>query len=480
MAAGALLSRFWYKVLAVAAIYLSCQYGALRLSGAGWHKYFQPATYKNALDWSAASWEEIHQTWNLVYWDAIHYVDLALNPHCSAWYPLWPLVLKAFAPFTAPDGLRLSFIFTQSLFLLSLPLTLLAFERIIRHRAIAFLCFCLYALGPNAIFHSIGYTESLFGLLSALLLLLLYRLEETKPTPIIRGLLYASLLVTILLLNLNRPILLQTLFAVGVSLTCRFLISRRSPFPQGSLALGQGATLVLGSAIGYSLYGAFCAAQGATFLGPFQRQLEWGRTVAFRPSLLLLPRSLLMDLHGLYLPVALALLTGLLLLAYLRQPKQEQSRGASNAASKELGQSPSPHQIAVPLPRQPWAYLLLVHPLVFSLFIALARWLRPTWLAPQAVEASDANVHSVSRFSVLFCLFFALAHVGINFLANMNALYSTARHTFGSPFALVSLGVILAVVASPRLTKVTWIVAAVGLGMLVQQWFNFSGDHWLG
>jgi hypothetical protein len=439
--------RFWLKVAAVAGVYLSLQLLMLLGTGVGWQKFWvlQPVD-------------------TFQYWDAIHYADLAVNPFCSAFYPLWPALVRWVAqPDTAAAALRVGIPGSALIFLGSLPLALLTFERLIRSPNLALLAFVLYALGPNAVFQAIGYTESLFGLLSLLFLLCLHGVERGKENRITQLGLYLAIFGLSVALNLVRPILLQTGFAIAFTLIVLGLIPmalepgvRRFRWPIQPLIV---ATLIgVGSLVGYSLYGRFCLNTMGSFLGPFQAQLEWGRTFAFRPWLLLFPRSLFMDIHGLYTPALIFVALGWVLWAGLRQ-------------------RPS---LQLPLPRHPGWYVLLAHPLVFTGVMAGLNRFGQRWLISVPLPPTADLLKSLGRFPILYAIALSGIHSVINFLANSGYLYSTARHYFGTPFAFVGIGAILAAFSSPQLNRLGWVIAAMGLLWLGEQWFHYGTGRWLG
>ncbi len=218
----------------------------------------------------------------------------------------------------------------------------------------------------------------------------------------------------------------------------------------------------LGSLLGYSIYGGFCLNTMGDFLGPFQAQVAWGRTLAFRPWLMLFPRSLLMDLHGLYLPALIATALGWLIYSV--------SRGRS--------------QLVLSLPKQTWLYLLLIHPLVFStVILALSKFSRKfpkRWTTQVVFHSPIQRLHCLSSFTVLYAVSFSGIHSVINFLANSGYLYSTARHYFGSPYAFIAIGSTLAAFSSPHVTRLSWAAFAVGLILLIDQWLNYGSGQWLG
>ncbi len=440
------LGRFWLKVALTAGIYLLLQLLMLLGTGQGWQKF-----------WVLQPLE------NFEYWDAIHYANLAVSPACSAFYPLWPAVVRSLAaPENAVQALRVGISGSELIFLASLPLALLTFERIIRHQRLALLAFVLYALGPNAVFQSIGYTESLFGVLSLLFLLCLHRAEQKLASQYKRLGLYIAVFGLSALLNLVRPALIQSWFAIAFALVGLYLIQRFAQPPQSHRGMwSQSLTLAslvgVGSLVGYSIFGLFCLHTMGDFLGPFQAQVEWGRTLAFRPWLLVLPRSLLFDLHGLYTPMLVFAALGWLLWGAYRKRQQ----------------------LHLHLPKPPWLYIFLVHPLAFVLLMLGLGRFGQRWLTHLPVQPG-AVLQSVGRFSVLYAIAFSGVHSLINFLANSGYLYSTARHYFGTPYAFVGIGAVLAAFGLPQLNRLAWVAAIAGLLWLGEQWFYYGSGRWLG
>ncbi|MGD1942636.1 MAG: hypothetical protein ACFB0G_15120 [Leptolyngbyaceae cyanobacterium] len=444
-------ASFWARVGVTAAVYLAMQWAILTIHPAGWAKY-----------WVLQS-PDTRQ-----YWDAGIYAQLALVPACTAFYPLWPRVIHWLSLSTALiPTLRFAQIASASLFLLSLPIALFTFEKILKDRQIAFLSFFLYAVGPNAIFHSIGYTESLFSTLSLLFLLNLAAIEEPVASRSQAYGLHGVLFVLTVGLSLTRPILIQSglaiAFTLGVLLSLRLILAKSSRTLSSiglvpTQFLNLAAVIGAGSLVGYALYGLSCWQTLGDFWAPFHAQVEWGRTVGLRPWLLLLPRSLLIDLHGLYLPALIGVAVVGMLLTAARQRRH----------------------LVVVLPRQVGWYLLLLHPLAFiGVLMGLARF-RQSWIKVIKVGNIADWPRYLGRFSVLYAIAFSGVHSLINLLANSGNLYSTSRHFFGTPFAFVGIGAILSALSVPQLTRLVWVIAVVGVGLLAQQWVSYAADGWLG
>jgi hypothetical protein len=443
---------FWLKVTLVAALYLGLQVTILLITGVGWQKF-----------WALVPLEDI------AIWDTGHYVQLARFPSCAAFYPLWPAVVRqVHSSGDLFSTLRATVILSEGIFLGTLPLALWTFERIIHHRGIAFCMLVLFALGPNTIFQTIGYTEALFSALSLLFLLAMHQFEQAKsmamPSKIF---LLVSLFLLNVLQNLTRPVLVQSLFAVGFTLGVLILLRYLSD-PATSLRLsGRGLlttksislalVIAVSSLVGYSLYGWYCWRIQGSFWFPFEAQAEWDRTWGFRPLLLLGARSRFLDVLSLWVPLLLVLGLGALLWAlYRRQSFQ------------------------ISLPRRAWVNVLILYPPVFIGVTAILNRFFPRQTIQVAVDDTSAMARSLGQFTVLYAIAFAGVHSLINFLYTWDALYSAARHYFGTPYAYVGIGAFLGVVGSPRVNRLAWGVAILGFILLGQQWYEFSYDRWLG
>jgi hypothetical protein len=435
---------FWLKVLVVVGVYVGLQGTLLLATGDGWQKFWvlQPAGH-------------------FEYWDTIHYATLSINPICQGFYLLWPGLLQRIAsPTTVEQALQVAILLSEVLFLMALPLALYTFEQVIPNQKVALLSFVLYALGPNAIFYAIGYTEALFSLLSFLFLLSMYSADRPKLGAGLKWVLYSALFGLVVLINLVRPALTQSLFAVGFALVGLYGI-RRCLDPHGRALQYREITvaglIALGSLVGYSLYGLYCLNTMGDFFEPFQAQVRWGRTVAFRPWLLLFPRSLLFDLHGLYTAFLVFAGLGSLMFVVWRQRQT----------------------VILRLPSQSWVYLLLIHPLVFSAVMAGLSRFAKRWTTPVTIQPAEI-LKPLGNLTVLYAIGFSGIHSVINLLANSGYLYSTARHYFASPYAFVAIGSLLAAIALPQLYRLTWGIAGIGLLWLGEQWLHYGSGRWLG
>lgn len=431
---------FLLQVFGVASLYLLVQAIALSLAG-GWQKFF------------VLQGESAFQ-----YWDAIHYFHLAEASGCSAFFPLWPLLVSALSRHELIfQGLAFQIVLGEVIFFASLPLALAVFRRVIGDDRIAALMLLLYALGPNSIFFSIGYTESIFSLLSFLFLLSFFACLEGSGFRLNACCMLLAVLSS--LLNLTRPALIQTIFS-SLFCACFVFVSHRDlaeSFGRLRALLAPLGAVLAGAIVGYSVYGFYCLKVAGDFWSPFHQQVTWGRTLSFRPWLLVTPRSLLIDLHGLYLPMLLLLVVILVVVAYRR--------------GQEV--------ISFGLPRRPGFLLALVHPLLATMVLAFRR-------RRESVGARVCDViilRTLERLRdplFLYCLAFSGVHSAINFAANSGYLYSTSRHYFATPFAFVAIGIVLSALSWRYVEKVLLGIGGVGVVLLGVQWMNWAGNRWVG
>lgn len=119
------------------------------------------------------------------FWDTAYYHDLVHKGYFKreilAFYPLWPLILKAFHEFMiAVGGIHPDIwinLLAALLNITGLYIGALLFKKVFKEPRTAAFVFFLYAFNPYGVFRFIGYSESLFSLLSFLLLYLLYSPE---------------------------------------------------------------------------------------------------------------------------------------------------------------------------------------------------------------------------------------------------------------------------------------------------------------
>ena len=409
------------------------------------------------------------------FWDTRHYSNLVMKMECVAFYPLWPsLVRLVFAPASHVAAAQSLVLASWLLFLVGIPLLVTAFRRSVKDSQLAWMAVLLFTVNPMGIFRIIGYTEALFAVLSALLMLLLYK----KPNRASQAYVLLGIFGLSLLLSLTRPILVQGAVAAFGALVILIAVqTANGPSRTGEgwaarvgTTLGQNrysvaatAALIVGFGAGYAIYGSYCHATTGEFFRPFTQQSSWGKKVGFQPWLLVLPRSPYEDLLALYFPVILLFLAGILVFCNVQNERP-----------------PKCEVHLLPLNR---SVMLAAEPTVwFVVHLGrLAFWRRPapSKLPAEAVSEHEAIAHFSQSYLFWFALFVALAHSALAFLTQQN-LGSLARFIFGQPFFFLALAM-LATTVEPqkRLLPFKALMAASCL-FLVIQWIKFGNDNWLG
>lgn len=267
-----------------------------------------------------------------LFYDEAHYLRIAQAAYSEgsspAFHPLLPL-LTAFL--SKLNG----FADWQNARLLSLALTLLGaplFYRLLLTTTItrttaAWVTF-LYLINPFAIFHVLAYTESLFSLLSLLLLTQACAYLEQKSRLHLGWCgLYAALLA------LTRPSFYPFLAVATVFAILYFFLysgSYRHPRAQTQRLLILLSTLVTSSLAATALFFWYLKEQRGSFFAAITAQKDWGRQLGLHWQLLTNPRCLngskevlTWELHAFYGPMIIA---GLMIFWQVRQAQKLQPR----------------------------------------------------------------------------------------------------------------------------------------------------------
>ncbi|MEO1593001.1 MAG: hypothetical protein AAFU71_17160 [Cyanobacteria bacterium J06632_22] len=426
--------QWWRSIFAGATVagvvYLVCGVLGLWLSESGLAKILEP----NA---------EAYQ-----YWDAINYVRLGFTYSCQEFYPLWPHVLGTLTH-RVETGLQMAMGLSTLLFFSSLPLTYWVFRRLISKPGLALLAFLLYVLNPNSVFHANGYTEGGFSVMAVLALAVLVMPGSVWGNGLLLGM--------ACLMSLMRPSLFQLVGAAIGAWVCVHLASRALSYPLRQRHDAATGLLVTGAIAGYAVYGTYCLNTVNNFLGPFQAQVEWGRRLGFRPLFLLLPRSLLNDLHGLYFPFVLfGLVLVLFCFRLFRRP------------------------LLAHVPTHPLSWITLFYPPLAGIVYSVQSWRRlrsqrlPTWTVPPAIDAL------VTSYPFWFCLLVCMANATIGFLAASGSLYSLARFVFAPPFFFIALGMVANALDGPKMRQ--FLLGGLFLSVvgLIDQWYKWGNGSWIG
>jgi len=199
------------------------------------------------------------------YWDVEHYANMALTNICTAFYPLWPLLIRdLFQPQTVEQAAHSFLLLGTILAFIAIFLLLYVLELALETKYLAFLLVLAYALNPMAIFRFIGYTESVFSIFSIIFAwCFVYDSGINKRFNII------LLSLITLLMSLTRPTLIQISFSAFASLLTIFYFaitnsgrgtSLNSYIRRYKAEVEATITLCASAIVGYSIYGLslFC------------------------------------------------------------------------------------------------------------------------------------------------------------------------------------------------------------------------------
>ena len=415
------------------------------------------------------------------YFDTGHYLNLAAIPKCWAFYPLWPQVVKFMSAITGLSPVQAANNISQLIFVIVSAASLRWFRKRAHNHAYGHAVWSLYMLSPMTLFLLIGYSEATFALLGWGLIFIVSKACDTEYSAIalstkkhsVDALHIIAGFVLTLAMSYSRPILPQMLAAVSVVLIIRRIDYRK--FRQKKWAFHSldyfFVVLLAGSAIGYSLYGLQCIAEGKSFIEPFLAQTnDWDKSVGFRPLFLLNPRSPIFDLWGLYYPTIL--FTFGLACKYPRILKLYFPFYTHNTWFLPAFLVYPPIAIGAAFGK--------------NMFDALRN--KKIRLAPSMQENTSQhsllplNKEILSSPFFFFCSFSA-AHSAIVFLTQENYLYSLGRYIFGQPYFYASLAMAMPFLAKSYNGNLMRIAAAaIGLSSisLTLQFTNFSKGIWAG
>lgn len=408
-------------------------------------------------------------------YDLGHYLNLAANPKCWAFYPLWPNVIHAVNQLTGANAAR-SAIGTSIIFFVG---SLALANSWLKKNASTYSSFkttwLLIVLSPMSVFMLNGYSEALFSLLSWLLIILATAFFDSeapialeKPKVPGKPLLAVLIIVISIFIGYCRPSLPQVVVAIAVTMLAERIYTNDTSSTVKSKTASLSLIILIGCMLGYSLYGMQCVREGGIFLQPFASQSnDWDKSVGFRPWFLLSTRSPIYDLWGLYYPVALLAL------------------GASTLAPriKDITSAVSS--------RKDWfSYLFLVYPpasLTLALLINLRNKTRSDkyFLTVEAASNRAAEVFELEKFRFIFfySISFSAAHSAIVFLTQENYLYSLGRYIFGQPYFYVALSIYLPAMyssAPKRMHNISTVSILLSGFLLLDQLIKYGRNTWAG
>ncbi len=389
------------------------------------------------------------------YWDTQHYASLALKGICTAFYPLWPLIIRTFFhPQTIQEAAGYLILLGNILFFISVFALYLVFEKAFNQRYSAFICVLAYGLSPMSIFHSIGYTESLFSLLS---IVFMWAFIGTKHFNIKIFILFCITLI----MSLTRPILIQVLFASSASmitiLIWRIMAIDEVSLDQYKQSIKITITLVVSAILGYSLYGLFCLQTRGDFLAPFNDQKHWGKGLGLHLASLFTPRATFFDLLGFYFSLLILILS--LIFVYFKLKNK---------------------QLYIFIPKSNfWNFLMLYPPLLIILYIFYFLRRKKRKIGLTQLKLTEYTKTLSENYLFWFCIYFTVAHSIIVFLTD-NYLTSVGRFVFAVPFLFMALGYLgRCIPGKKQYRPLLWLILFSGIA-LVRQWVLYGQDKWIG
>jgi hypothetical protein len=450
--------RIVYLSLLVCSAFIVCAALGMLVNPAAFSKFFSPLQLipDSALPFPDKSY----------YWDVKHYAQMVLSNQCTAFYPLWPLLVRVlFHPQSLEQAAHSLLKISTVIFWISIPFLVGVFLKHLKQKYLAFLIVLAFTVNPMSIFRVIGYTESLFTAFSLIFLWLFLR-----PKYFSKNLQLFLIFIVTFLLSLTRPILIQVLLAsIGALGTMSVFenLKLQRPWNDFSILIRQYAqevritiALWISAWVGYSVYGFYCLNSRGNFFAPFFDQKSWSSKTGLHLELLLFPKSPLFDLLALYFPV-LVLLISLFFVYYQVKNKTP----------------------LVWVPQSPaWMVLLLYPPLMVLVYIFNFIRLKKFTSKPNALvqlNTSDFTKSLSNHYIFWFCAYFSVVHCAMLFFTR-DRLYSLGRHIFGIPFFFLALGYLCCCIPGKKTYRALWWFIAISAIALVEQWINYGRNSWLG
>jgi hypothetical protein len=397
-----------------------------------------------------------------LFYDVEHYANLVINPTCNAFYPLWPwLISKLGTPKTVDDAAFYFRIVGSLLSLMSIPLFILFLKQNIKSYKITFLIVGLYAINPLSVFRMIGYTESIFSVLSLIFLILLSKLKPVSKISIR----YISTLIFIFLssflLSLTRPFIIQAVFSSVLALASILLINKfqnNKNFNQYFKIYGINTFVIcLGTVVGYCVYGYYCLQTRGDFFAPFHDQKAWGKQLGIYPQLFFIPLTSA-DFTAIYLPIIALILSWLICISI--------NFRKLDFVSPKL-----------------WQWILLfAYPPAFMAFYSSD--LKKINSSHRSTNLKEINLTQAAKnistsYLFWFCVYFALIH-SIIIVFSDQKLTSLRRFIFGTPYFFVVIAYVSNCFPTRKVTKLLlWLLGFSGI-WLVQYWLDYANGVWIG
>ncbi|MDZ8054982.1 MAG: mannosyltransferase [Aulosira sp. ZfuVER01] len=446
----------WVLPLIICIVFILCAVAGMLIYPEAFHKFFSASRLFREIPPVAP-----HKSY---YWDVEAYAEMAINPTCKAFYPLWPFLIRnIFHPQTIEQAAHYFLVSATILFFICTFLFFWLLHTALKSFYLAFILSLAYAINPMAIFRVIGYTESLFTFFSIFFIwICLPKLNINHNFKLL------FLFVVTFLMSLTRPILVQTLFSTTAAIFT-ITIWKCIQLEKYSISnvlrnlqryrheLKLTITVWISALLGYAVYGIFCWHTRGDFLAPFHDQSDWGKSFGLHLELLFIPKSLLIDLLGLYFPLIVLFLS--LTFVYLKVIQ------------------PEPY-IVVPKFRI-WLNILFLYPPLLIVGY-LFNFVKANKNKSQSNFKLSNYAHSLGKNYIFwFCIYFTVAHSLIVFLTQ-GSLFSLGRYVFAMPFLFVAIGYLYRCI--PGKTKYNTLFCLISLSaiVLIQQWVRYGQDNWLG
>ncbi|WP_427160549.1 mannosyltransferase [Aliinostoc sp. HNIBRCY26] len=439
--------------------FLFCTILGMLLNPESFYKFFSPTQLYRVIPPQLP-----HRSY---YWDVEHYAALAINPRCNAFYPLWPFIIRSlFHPQSIEQAAHYFLVVANFLSFIGIFALFWVFNIAFKRVSLAFLLVLAYSVNPMAIFRVIGYTESLFALLSTLFIwVCLPRLKINQNIKL------CLIFMLTFLLALTRPVLIQICFSslatLGTILYIKYLQEKQSLggsiftiISQHLYEIKLTINIWISALLGYSVYGSFCLIKRGDFLAPFQDQKLWGKSLGLHLELLFTPKSLLFDLLALYLPFIVLFLA--IICVYL-----------------EFSQKSIP--LFIPQSRL-WNILLIYPPLLVILYIFNLLKYHKVRHNEYFKKLMNNNYISLlnENYIFWFSIYFTVIHCVIVFFTQ-DRLFSLGRFIFALPFFFIAVGYIYRYLLPKNKGYDTiYLFIVVSAIALIEQWYNYGQDKWLG
>ena len=402
-----------------------------------------------------------------LFYDIEHYSNLAINPTCNAFYPLWPWLINNLGnPKTVDDAALYFRVVGSLLSLISIPLFLFLLKQDIKSYKINFLVVALYAINPLSVFRTIGYTEGIFGVLSLIFLFLLSSLKIASKTLIKFLLILISIFLLSFLLSLTRPFLIQVTFSSILALVSILLINKfqikenlnKENFNK-YFKIYSITTFIIcfGALLGYCVYGYYCLQSRGDFFAPFHDQKAWGKQLGIYPQLFFIPVTSA-DFTAIYLPL-ITLIVSCFICISVNITK------------------------LVFVILKIWQWLLLfAYPPAFLAFYS-ADFKRAN-SSHRLTNLTEINLTQAAKnlsinYVFWFCIYFGLIHSIIVVFSDQR-LTSLRRYIFGTPYFFVAIAYISNCFPTRKVTKLLlWLLGFSSI-WLVKYWLDYANDVWLG